>query len=90
MPTLATTDMRQAGRSIELVKSNHKKPVSRKTRCVSVKPSVCPNIKFKHMMRQIKSMKLMQNKEKSPSSNKLKSKSGKSSHKITQAQLNTV
>ena len=41
------------------------------------------------MMRQIKSMKLMQSKEKSPSSSKLKTKNGKSNHKITQGQLNT-
>ena len=89
MPTHATNDMRQAGRSIELVKSNQKKPASRKNRCVSVKPSICPNLKFKQMMRQIKSMKLMQSKEKSPSSNKLRCKSGKSSQKVTQTQLNT-
>ena len=89
MPTLAGHDLRQAGRSIELSKSNQKKPASRKSRCVSVKPAISTNLKFKQMMRQIKSMKLMENKDKSPSSSKLKSKNARSNNKITQTQLNT-
>ena len=82
-------EMAQAAVSIDLKKSCSRKPASRKSRCVSGKPSVCPTIKFKQLVRQIKSMKLMQDRDKSPSSSKSRPKRKKSTKKMTQTQMNT-
>lgn len=84
-------DMRQAGRSIELKKSSSKKTPSRKSRCISVKQAgPAQNLKLKQLLKQFKSMKLIQEKsrersrEKSPLSSKSRPKTRKSTKKITQ------
>mgnify|MGYP000199173945 CR=1 FL=1 len=83
-------DLRQAGRSIELKKSSSKKPVSRKSRCISVKQSgqQAP-LNIKQLLKQIKSMKLIRSRSRSPRSSKSKQKSKKSTKKITQTQVNS-
>ena len=87
IPTLATMDLRQAGRSIELKKSSSKKPASRKSRCISVKQAGPQQpLRLKQLLKHFKSMKLIQEKsrEKSPRSSKSRPKTRKSTKKMTQ------
>lgn len=60
-------DLRQAGRSIELKKSSSKKPASRKSRCISAKQAgVQTPLNLKQLLKQFKSMKIIQSRSKSP------------------------
>lgn len=83
-------ELRQAGRSIELKKSSSKKPASRKSRCISVKQAgqQAP-LNIKQLLKQIKSMKLIRSKSKSPRLSKSKQKNKKSSNKITHLPTNS-
>lgn len=72
-------DLRQVGRSIELKKTSSKKPASRKSRCISVKQNTQqPTLNLKQLLRQFKSMKLIQERSRSPNSSKSKQKHKKS------------